>query len=81
MTRSIPTGDGACGPHQLGLTNTAWIVLYHIPTNVNYAVPTSGFVHIVQPHSGETALIATFMGPTWGPSGADRTQVGPMLAP
>ena len=27
-----------------------------------------------------TTLIAWFMGPTWGPSGADRTQVGPMLA-
>ena len=27
------------------------------------------------------ALVARFMGPTWGPSGADRTQVGPMLAP
>ena len=26
-------------------------------------------------------LIAKFMGPTWGPSGADRTQVGSMLAP
>ena len=26
-------------------------------------------------------LMARFMGPTWGPSGADRTQVGPMLAP
>ena len=26
-------------------------------------------------------LIARFMGPTWVPSGADRTQVGPMLAP
>ena len=26
-------------------------------------------------------LIARFMGPTWGPSGADRPQVGPMLAP
>ena len=26
-------------------------------------------------------LIARFMGPTWGPSAADRTQVGPMLAP
>ena len=26
-------------------------------------------------------LIARFMGPTWGPSGADSTQVGPMLAP
>ena len=28
-----------------------------------------------------TTLIARLMGPTWGPSGADRTQVGPMLAP
>ena len=27
-----------------------------------------------------SSLIATFMGPTWGPSGADRTQVGLMLA-
>ena len=26
-------------------------------------------------------LIARFMGPSWGPSGADRTQVGSMLAP
>ena len=26
-------------------------------------------------------LIARFMGPTLGPSGANRTQVGPMLAP
>ena len=26
-------------------------------------------------------LLAKFMGPTWVPSGADRTQVGPMLAP
>ena len=31
---------------------------------------------------GSTApLIARFMGPTSGPSGADRTQVSPMLAP
>ena len=28
-----------------------------------------------------STMIARFMGPTWGPSGADRTQVGPMLAP
>ena len=28
-----------------------------------------------------STLIARFMGPTWGPSGADRTQVSPMLAP
>ena len=28
-----------------------------------------------------TSPIARFMWPTWGPSGADRTQVGPMLTP
>ena len=28
-----------------------------------------------------TSLIARFMGPTWGPSAADRTQMGPMLTP
>ena len=27
------------------------------------------------------SLIARFMGPTWGPSGAARTQVGPILVP
>ena len=36
--------------------------------------------HIVLALS-QQSLIARFMGPTWGPSGADRTQVGPMLAP
>ena len=32
-------------------------------------------------YTEQTPLIARFMGPTWGPSGADRTQVGPVLAP
>ena len=31
--------------------------------------------------SSNKILIARFMGPIWGPSGAERTQVGPMLAP
>ena len=30
--------------------------------------------------TGRKSLLERFMGPTWGPSGADRTQVGPMLA-
>ena len=30
---------------------------------------------------GIDTQIARFMGPTWGPPVADRTQVGPMLAP
>ena len=29
----------------------------------------------------DPTLIARFMGPTWGPSGADRTQVGPHVGP
>ena len=35
-----------------------------------------GVAYIILP-----SLIARFMGPTWGPSGADRAQVVPMLAP
>ena len=35
----------------------------------------------IRPPFGRHPLIAKFMRPTWGPSGADRTQVGPMLAP
>ena len=38
-------------------------------------------IEAVFPFRDITSLIARFMGPTWGPSGADRTQVGPMLAP
>ena len=33
------------------------------------------------PNINNATLIARLMGPTYGPSGADRTQVGPMLAP
>ena len=31
--------------------------------------------------NSKQSLIAKFMGPIWGPSGADRFQVGPLLAP
>ena len=41
---------------------------YPHPLRYNLCVPDS------------LSLIARFMGPTWGPSEADRTQVGPMLA-
>ena len=29
----------------------------------------------------KSTLIAKFMGSAWGPSGADKTQVGPVFAP
>ena len=37
--------------------------------------------HYYEVDLSRTTLIARFMGSTWGPSGADRTQVGPMLVP
>ena len=40
-----------------------------------------GLIHHPAINWQNTALIARFMGPTWGPPGANRTQVGPMLAP
>ena len=48
--------------------------------SVQYVLVTGGIggYHF---HSLLWPLIARFMGPTWGPSGADRTQVGPMLVP
>ena len=45
------------------------------PTNM-----TAGSL-LVPKNSKANFLIVRFVGPTWGPSGADRTQVGPMLVP
>ena len=44
---------------------------------------TKQWISYSWPHCGDTSrsLITSFRGPTWGPSGADRTQAGPMLAP
>ena len=37
---------------------------------------------VLSVHNGSMgSLVAKFMGPTWGPPGADRTQVCPMLVP
>ena len=36
---------------------------------------------MVPPATIKVPLIARLMGPTWGPSGTDRTQLGPLLAP
>ena len=50
-------------------------------TNVTTSLLQSkGACHLVA-IAGAIILIAKFMGPTWGPSGADSTQMGPMLAP
>ena len=59
--------------HQISQTFIRICILYQM-INVYQLFELIQFVNI-------TSLIVWFMGPTWGPSGADRTQVGPMLAP
>ena len=42
---------------------------------------TIGVYMLLRKRFPSPAPIARFMGPMWGPYGADRTQVGPMLTP
>ena len=51
------------------------------PSAVNSCCDKAVFYQIMTTGVHMLSLIARFMGPTWGPSGADRTQVGPILAP
>ena len=51
-------------------------------TNANHKNQAStDYVDTLYSIPPATSLIARFMGPTWVLSGADRTQVGPMLTP
>ena len=59
-----------------------WYVDEHLITLQEFPFPISlmtDIIHMV--YNMIATLVARFMEPTWGPSGVDRTQVGPMLAP
>ena len=67
------------------LTQCWYVVMMHIYTTQPQWVRV---LHFVQPWwsarqstQWKTNQIAKLIGPTWGPSGAVRTQVGPMFAP
>ena len=71
--------DTICGYGQsalwiVGIQNTRKLYAQRIPPADEVISGKFGAIAI-------PTLIARFMGPTWGPSGAERTQVGPMLAP
>ena len=51
------------------------LVLVDIPDSYSTSIQCQWVLYIPV-----YTLIARFMGPTWGPLGAGRTQVGPMLA-
>ena len=72
-----------------GLTQSV-IITYDTQVHWPYMCHCHQWIHQVRAATGvptrvwcwsQLPLIARFMGPTWDPSGADRTQVGPMLAP
>ena len=44
-------------------------------------IPLVTTIHVACTPLLHVTTVARFMGPTWGPSGANRTQVGPMVAP
>ena len=56
----------------LSQTKSKWLPFGFSVPGITCTVNTPGIIN---------TLIARFMGPPWGPSGVDRTQVGPMLAP
>ena len=58
-------------------TIVAWYLCY-IPATEGRETSTHS---LTTQHWQSPSLIARFMGPTWGPSGANRAQMGPMLAP
>ena len=59
-----------------------FFLLCKVTWTINCFVISVFIVHkLVYQLAAFQSLIARFMGPTWGSSGADRSQVGPMLAP
>ena len=60
-----------------------WILIYYITHSFLYIYIVKLYRDIgaIVTQSNITSLMTRFLEPTWGPSGADRTQVGPMLAP
>ena len=54
---------------------TSYLLFLQSEKSINSFIAIPGKLKLVTP------LIARLIGPTWGPCGANRTQVGPMLAP
>ena len=56
--------------------------LFRLWTHKRHPIPRPcSMPHEIYTNEVWSTLIARFMGPTWGPSGADRAQMGLMLAP
>ena len=71
----------SCPRFVIGTICWRWTFNYITPNNVMTARDTLGNWRLAVHVGIKTSLIERFMGPTWGSSGADRTQVGHMLAP
>ena len=74
------TNQAKCSKYALSVSRVETFVHGGLSGGSNDSL-SAGAVHIWNTDLVITPLIARFMRPTWRPSGADRTQVGPMLAP
>ena len=70
------TRQNGCCPDEITVLLTPCTTQYHIIKDRQYTDR-----HPRIDRHDRTTLIARCMGPTRGPTGADRTQVGPMLVP
>ena len=66
--------------------DSQWNLEENMSNIIDNIVPADGLAPTAAATSADimstkSALRESFMGPKWGPSGADRTQMGPMLAP
>ena len=63
-------------------SNAAVVLCFsHMLHNWTHIEMTNGVLELWVGRQYLRSLIARFMGPKWGPSGADRTHMGPILAP
>ena len=69
--------NGISRSGQRSISSGGWLLLSILLT----AVTVNSLAEVNGHHGWKCPLIVRFVGPTWGPSGSDRTQVGPMLAP
>ena len=60
----------------VGFQEVAYVEAIESLANIHVHVQVFAIIRA----SGQLSLRAKFVGPTWGPPGARRTQVGPMLA-
>ena len=68
-------------PELVMMSTLSSLVTQEVAIMTNYGATNDKKISIMVMSMLSVSLIARFMGPTWGPPGSCRPQMGPMLAP